>query len=298
MKKLFPIIIAFLVIAIAIFIFVTPEKTTDELAEIVPPEFYEPTYFVGVDVHTPIYFGLTPDDSVPFGNALTGNTVSNNQAQTQQQTTTKPNTLNATPEQNREVFDFSNSLFIGDSITLGLETYAKDTNNENLLKGTYFANAGFAIYHNRQTVNANSMHPSYNGEKMKISKLIRTAKKKDLFISLGTNDLVTNSPSKVKGDFVNLMSAIMSEDPNIKVHIIETVKPTSKGKEKLTVESVKEYNKLIKEYAESKGFEYITWPETMFNEDGSLKEKYCSDGLTHLTADAYKLLVNKIAHIN
>ena len=131
---------------------------------------------------------------------------------------------------------------------------------------------------------------------MKISKAIRTSKKNDLFISLGTNDLVSNSPSKAKGDFVNVILAILGENPNMKIHIIETVKPTNKGKEKLTVESVIEYNKLIKEYADSKGFEYITWPEEMFNDDGSLKDKYCADELTHLTPEAYKLLVSKIAY--
>ena len=67
----------------------------------------------------------------------------------------------------------------------------------------------------------------------------------------------------------------------------------------MTTEEFEEKLKaLVKEYADSKNFEYITWPEIMFNEDGSLKDEYCADGLTHLTPEAYKLLVSKIAYKN
>lgn len=293
MKKIITIILIIAVI-FGIFGVTMLRDNKDELAEIIPHEFGEPTYFTGVKVPKPIYFNLTPDDSMPFGSNIDSKPQPTPEQSTQTETTL-PATLNATPD-NKELYSFKDTLFIGDSITLGIEQYAKDTNNTALLEGTYFANAGFAIYHNRQTVNDNSMHPKLNGEKMKISKAIRTSKKNDLFISLGTNDLVTNSPSKAKSDFVNVILAILGENPKMKIHIIETVRPTNKGKEKLTVESVTEYNKLIKEYADSKNFEYITWPEEMFNEDGSLKDKYCSDGLTHLTQDAYKLMLEKIIY--
>lgn len=239
----------------------------------------------------PLFFAVkSKNDSIPFGLAMTLNLI-------QDGYNTEITNNNDIIENNiQEKRDFKDALFIGDSITVAFKDYIENNNITNLKEAVYFARGGFAIRHNRQTVNSESMHPEYNGEKMKISKLIKEANKGDLFISLGTNDLVVNSPSVAKSDLVTLLNAILSVKPDIKIHIIETVKPTNPGKDKLTADNVIEYNKLVKEYAISKNYEYIELPKELFKEDGSLKEEYSSDNFTHLNEKAYNLITKKLLY--
>lgn len=238
----------------------------------------------------PLFFTVkSKNDSIPFGLAMTLNLI--------EDVHNTEITNNETAESNiQEKRNFEDALFIGDSITVAFKDYIENNNITNLKEAVYFARGGFAIRHNRQTVNSESMHPEYNGEKMKISKLIKEANKGDLFISLGTNDLVVNSPSVAKSDLVTLLNAILSVKPDIKIHIIETVKPTNPGKDKLTADNVIEYNKLVKEYAISKNYEYIELPKELFKEDGSLKEEYSSDNFTHLNEKAYNLITKKLLY--
>ena len=291
MKKNTLFIFNAIILAISAVIFVTSRNGTEKeiVAEKIPlDDMYTPTYYTGVNITEPIYFKMGNNvRSIPFGS----NTV------------TQAPTTNTQPEEKpvedtREKFNFDSTLFIGDSIFVGLETYIKDTNNETMSPSVFFANGGFAIRHNRQTVNNQSTHPKLNGEKMKISKAVRTTDKDNLFIMMGTNDLVVNTPSTAKGDFSTLMTAILDSNPGMKVHILETVVPVSgKSNEKLTCDTAKEYNKLLKSYAEDKNYKYIELPDALFDENGCLKAEYSSDGFLHLNEKAYKLIVDKLMYI-
>lgn len=288
MKKKILFISIVLIVAILAIIFI-PTKNTDIVKNPFSGNLSEPTYFTGENLGEPIYFRIAKTiKGIPFGTSVL---VNGNQEEIMEQE-------EVLVENNQPLFNFESTLFIGDSIFVGLEKYIKETNNKTMAPSVFFANGGFAIRHNRQKVNSSSTHPELNGEKMKISKAVKTTDKDNLFIMMGTNDLVVNTPSTAKNDFATLMGAILDVNPGMNVYILETVVPVNgKNNQDLTCENAKEYNKLLKFYAEDKNYNFIELPDILFDDNGCLKEEYSTDGFLHLNDNAYKLIVDSLMYV-
>ena len=87
---------------------------------------------------------------------------------------------------------FDDAVFIGDSITLKLYHYVKDMRNQGTpcLGGAKFLTAGSLGSGNALwPVSKESVHPSYQGDKMRIEKAIELMGARKVYIMLGMNDV-------------------------------------------------------------------------------------------------------------
>ena len=87
---------------------------------------------------------------------------------------------------------WNDTVFIGDSITLKLQRYVAERRNagEECLGRAKFLTAGSLGSGNALwEVNSESVHPSYQGEKMRVEKAVELMDAQKVYILLGMNDV-------------------------------------------------------------------------------------------------------------
>lgn len=120
---------------------------------------------------------------------------------------------------------FENSVFVGDSLTVGFEQYCK-THNDSIATGsTHFlarvgCSAQAAISSNALTKHSKIM-PMYNGSVQYIEDAItQMPDVKKAFICYGMNDLVGSSPAKFVENLQTLVNKILIKNPGLEIYII------------------------------------------------------------------------------
>ena len=183
---------------------------------------------------------------------------------------------------------FKNSIFIGDSIMVGLENYSKQ-NNTQLSEADFVAVGGISIWRMlSETI-------EYNGTQSTIEDIIVASGKKDIYISLGTNDLILYTPEVVADNLSILYQKIIDRVPDAKVTIISTTYVVDNvSKENLNTSTVLRYNYLAKKFAERTGLGYINWAYLLNNNYGNLDAKYSTDNFVHLNNEAYKIYTDAL----
>jgi hypothetical protein len=174
----------------------------------------------------------------------------------------------------------NDSVFIGDSVTLKLRNYTmnKKKTDPNFLENVKFLSSGsLGCIKALQNVSNESLHPSYNGEKLPIEISVKKINPKKVFIMLGLNDVSSGRDVAIKA-YKELVEKILKKCPDTKVYL-QTVTPILKGKEKtnLTNKSIEEYNLDIKNLCKEMNLTYVDVASIMKTSDGYLKSEYCSD---------------------
>ena len=183
---------------------------------------------------------------------------------------------------------FKNSIFIGDSIMVGLENYSKQ-NNTQLSEADFVAVGGISIWRMlSETI-------EYNGTQSTIEDIVVASGKKDIYISLGTNDLILYTPEVVADNLSKLYQKIINKVPDAKISIISTTYVVDNvTKENLNTSTVLRYNYLAKKFAERTGLNYINWAYLLNNNYGNLDAKYSTDNFVHLNNEAYKIYTDAL----
>lgn len=183
---------------------------------------------------------------------------------------------------------FKEAIFIGDSIMVGLENYSKQ-NNTPLSDADFVAVGGISIWRML------SESIEYNGTQSMVEDIVLASGKKDIYISLGTNDLILYTPEVVADNLSKLYQKIIEKVPDAKVTIISTTYVVDNvSKENLNTSTVLRYNYLAKKFAERTGLEYINWAYLLNNNYGNLDTKYSTDNFVHLNNEAYKIYTDAL----
>ena len=182
----------------------------------------------------------------------------------------------------------ADSVLIGDSIVLGYRNYCTKSEDE-VLKSIKFLVAGNFSAHNAfWEVSSKSVHPLYQGEQRPVWESVSLVGAKNVFICLGLNDL--NIDDKTCECYQQLISNILELSPEISINIISmTYTLKDQGVGKLNNDEIRVYNEQLQKMAAENGWGFVNIAPLLADEEGNLKEEYCSDGFLHQTPAAYEI---------
>lgn len=189
---------------------------------------------------------------------------------------------------------FEDSVIVGDSIAMGLAKYTAKNKDSVIHNMKYLTSGGFGYLNALKEISEDSIHPEYKGKQQYVWDSIKQMKVKKVFLSLGMNDL-NPCRNRTTAKMQEVISHILEESPKVKIYIL-SITPVLKGAEvgRINNDFIKETNAEIQKLAEDNGLEYIDVSSGLFNEEGTLKEEYCSDGFVHLSQNAYEEVYEEV----
>lgn len=200
--------------------------------------------------------------------------------------TTVPTVPATEPTQPPIPFDeaafFSESVFLGDSVTKGLSIYCMK--NKDVLPGARFlCEASYAVRHAIGEVGGQYVVSiTYQGEKMRPEDALAAMGAKRVFIMLGLNDIGLGVNWTFK-NYGTLIQNIRSKCPDIEIYI-QSGTPIWIPNERdgLTNANMDRFNALLEQYCQENGYHFVNVASVLKNVQGGLKGEYCSDRYVHL----------------
>lgn len=172
---------------------------------------------------------------------------------------------------------FDDTLFIGDSRTVGLRDMARLGNAD------YFCNVGMNVY---SMFREGSSDKAYSYQRLESLLSEKTYGK--IYISLGINE-AGYSIDSLRSKFAESISRIQSLQPGA-IIIINSVMTVSRSKASSSyafrIERLAEINAMLQELADGKRVFYIDVNEVLADEAGYLPSEYSADGC-HLYGKYY-----------
>jgi len=239
----------------------------------------------------------------------TSEATSEEVTETQEETTEKAEEASASEEspvtyEYIQVDDsyFNDAVFIGDSISYGFELYVteKRANGETVLGEAQFLTSGSLSYGNSLwDVSDESVHPTYNGEKMKLEDAIAQIKPRKIFILLGTNDVALYGVEQTVANADTEISRMLEASPGADIFIMSTTPKYSPAESDvdgaLNNADIDALNVAMRQFAVEKGYNFMNIAPLFKDETGGLAADYCSDkeGMgIHFTSAAYDIWLN------
>lgn len=177
--------------------------------------------------------------------------------------TNKQVNISNTNQVGKEYFD--DSLFIGDSRTVGIMEYG------NLNNATFFANTGLSVYN---VLDKSISVPKVG--KLKLEQLLNLKKFGKIYVMLGINELGYNLNNSIKR-YKELIEYIQKNEPNAIIYIeanLHVTKNKSDGDKIFNNKNINLFNNSIKELADNKKIFYIDINEKFNDNNGNLSEDY------------------------
>jgi lysophospholipase L1-like esterase len=189
---------------------------------------------------------------------------------------------------------FANSVFVGDSLTVGFENYCNSKAGSSIATDTtYFlarvsGSAKACISSNALTKHANIM-PKYNGQVQYVEDSIsQMPDVEKMFICYGMNDLTGSTPAQFVEDMQTLINRITDKNPQLSVYVISipcVMADVNTGY--LNNKNIQKANILLQEMCTANGYGFINIFEHLMGSDNSIKSEYSSDKYVHETNAAY-----------
>lgn len=172
---------------------------------------------------------------------------------------------------------FDDALFIGDSRTVGLQTYARLGNAD------YFCDVGMNVFNVRSSVVKDNHFPE-----MTLAKVLERKSYGKILISLGLNEAGYPYDNVMAG-YQQLIDLIRDKQPDAKI-ILQTIMTVTKKKADsgkiFTLENLGKINEGILGFVDGQTILYIDVNPWIADENGYLPGEYSFDGV-HLIADGY-----------
>ena len=181
---------------------------------------------------------------------------------------------------------FSNTLFIGNSITEGFKEFS------GLDTPTYYEGRGMTVesIHRRKIVNAdNSPNSDGTGEKT-VMDALKERQFDQIYLLFGANELGWVYPDMFIEQYAQLIDDIKALQPNAKI-CVQSVLPVSAERsetdEVYNNTKIENLNNMIINMSAEKGIPYLNAAEAFKDDTGALPADKTPDGI-HLTAAACK----------
>jgi lysophospholipase L1-like esterase len=190
---------------------------------------------------------------------------------------------------------FANSVFVGDSLTVGFETYCKSKSSSIATDTTYFlarvsGSASACISSSALTKYAGIM-PKYKGQVQYVEDSIsQMPNVEKMFICYGMNDLTGSTPEKFASDMQTLINRIKDKNPQLSVYVISipcVMADVNTGY--LNNKNIQKANTLLQEMCTANGYGFINIFEHLMGSNNSIRSEYSSDKYVHETNAAYSV---------
>lgn len=189
---------------------------------------------------------------------------------------------------------YENSVFVGDSLSVGFEAFCSQYSDTIASDTTYFlarqsGSSKAAVSSNALTKHAKIM-PQYNGKTQLIEDSISQMPDiEKVFICFGMNDLVGSTPKQFVRDFETLVDRILSKSPDVSIYVLSipcVVDSVQTGS--LSNASIRSANELLAKACLENQWGFINTAEYLMGSDLSIREEYSSDGYVHENNSAYR----------
>lgn len=176
---------------------------------------------------------------------------------------------------------FEDALFIGDSITQGLNEYASGIKNTK-----------YAAYRGIGPKNMlDGTTKDANGQDVTYFDVFKAAAPKKIYIMLGTNSLNSNISDdafiKYYGDLLDKLKQEMGE---VSVFYVQSILPVTakiSQDERYAPSHIDQLNKRIADLAYARGMSYLDLNTAMRDDTGNLNESYAAPEGIHLNGSGY-----------
>lgn len=190
-------------------------------------------------------------------------------------TTQKP-VINQNPT-DTDRFWFDDVVFLGDSITAGLEIYAK---NGVLGDAAFVATPSYSVMAAISSVAESNPNVYYNGVAMRPEDCIAQTGKSKVYIMLGINDLGFGVDSTINR-YRQLIANIQEKNPHVTIYIQSITPITSTSSitnQYLNNDNVKRYNQKLKALCQELGLTYVDVASVMYDDEGiAFRREFCRD---------------------
>lgn len=190
---------------------------------------------------------------------------------------------------------FENTVFVGDSISVGFANYCQYNSDSLASNSTYFlakesCGAFIVTSELALTKYANKM-PSYQGQIQYIEdSIFQMEHLEKVFICYGINDLVGSSPEEYIIDMTILIDRILNKSPNLSIYIISIPCITENATSGyLSNDSIQAANQLLETTCTEQGWGFVNLTEYLMNENLAIRPEYSSDNYVHQNNYAYQV---------
>lgn len=197
--------------------------------------------------------------------------------------------LNSEQEKQVERF-YKNTVFVGDSIMSGFETFAGNQSVEvpDFVRDLVFLAA--RSYGVDSAISGKSV--MYKGESRPLVDTLEIINPDKIFINLGVNELDGVPAEKVGEKYGRLIKSIREKLPDTGIYIMG-VTYFVEGKETDTYNNggIREFNNYLRSHANEWVVTYLDLPSRLSDSKGYLPAEFASDGRIHQNNEAYKVWV-------
>ncbi len=190
---------------------------------------------------------------------------------------------------------FTDAVFLGDSVTLGLRNYATKKRKKNpdfLSNASFIAVGSYGVYEALKTPSETTIHALYNGAQTQPQDILADMGAKTVFICLGLNDVGLFSMKDHLTHYATLILRIQMACPGIKIVIMSTTPLTVEGEKKhLYNYKIDTYNQAVIALAEKYNCYYADIASVLKDEEGYLANELSSDNYCHLENEAYDKII-------
>ena len=209
--------------------------------------------------------------------------------------TTRPDSLQALTVQHtsRSGYEyFDGSVFLGDSVTLGLKNYAtKKRQSDSFFLGNaqFIAVGSYGVADTLVPISSpNSIHSLYKGEISQPQDIIADMGASKVFICLGLNDVGIYTQNEYLNNYSILINRIRKVSPDTQIAIISVTPLTLEGERKVLYNAkIDEYNNALISFANENGCYFLDITTILKDEEGYLADELSSDNYCHLMPEAY-----------
>ena len=194
---------------------------------------------------------------------------------------------------------FDDAVFVGDSVSLKLTGYVtkmRQSDPDYLGKAQFLTAGSLGSGNALWEVSDKSVHPLYQGTKMRLEDSVHACGAKKLYILLGMNDVGMYGVDGSVENMQTLLGLIKEKTPDLEIYV-QSATPIHKGNEKkvLNNANLRLYNEKLKEMCDRNGYYYVDIASVLTDEEGYLPSAYCSDASgmgMHFTDEACRIWVD------
>lgn len=188
--------------------------------------------------------------------------------------------------------NFENSVFIGDSVSLGFSRYC--IRNGKLKETTFLTVGSYSVasaLNMSMAADKGFSHPMYKGKEMPLKTSLEEIKPDNVFICLGINDVAIWGLEGTVQNYCKLINMIRKINPDVQIYIVSTTLMVEEGQKSnlrnITLINLNHNMKQICKLYDK--IDYIDIMSALQNEKYALSGNYCSDGYIHQSNAAYKI---------
>lgn len=196
--------------------------------------------------------------------------------------------------------DFNDTVFIGDSVTLGLQKFVTEKRQS---ETDYFGNAKFISVGSYGAATAvapageESIHRYFNGVRTPPQDICSSYGAKKVYICLGLNDVGQFSVDEYIANYKILVENLRKAIPDVKI-AIQSITPITLYVEKQVLYNAKidEYNESLAAFAKEANCAFLDIADVLKDSNGYLATSLSSDDYCHLMPEAYERWVDYLLY--